>query len=139
MSAETEILSYGWPTLAAGSVFLISARFFLIEFKNKRATNDRSGDSAVLTSINESLKSIRQICREIVDANAQILAQANDIDETEDDIKKELDRVFNLVRDIADIIKNPSSPASNARIMEKLDRVVEIEQRIEVQLAGIKK
>jgi len=139
MSAEADLLSYGWPTLAAGSVFMIAARYLLIEVKNKRATNDRSADSPVLTSINESLASIEGIAREIISTNAQILAQGNDIDETEDDIKQELERVFNLVRDIADIIKNPSSPASNVRIMEKLDKVVEIEQRIEVQLAGIKK
>ena len=139
MSAETDLLSYGWPTLAAGSVFMVAARYLLIEVKNKRATNDRSGDSPILASINESLKGIRQICGEIVDANAQILAQGNDIDEAEDDIKKELERVIRMVSDLNDILKNPSSPASNVRIIDKEDEIIRILNDIQIQLAGLRK
>jgi len=138
MSAEADLLSYGWPTLLAASFLTVSARYLLIEIKNKRATNDRSGDSPILTSINESLKSIRQICREIIDANAQILAQANDIDATEDDIKKELERVYRVVSDLNDILKNPSSPASNVRIIDKEDEIIQLLNDIKIQLAGLK-
>ena len=138
MSAETEILSYSWQSLLAGSAFMVTARYLLIEIKTKRANNAPDKCSIDLSSLTKTLGSIEGICREIVDANAQILAQGNDIDECDEDIKRELERVSNLVRDLNDILRNPSSPASNVRILDKEDQIIKILNDIQIAIARMK-
>lgn len=132
--------------IAKDPFLFLSAALLIQVAKNfiqslRKGNSDENGASEIsihIESIETTLNEFRNISKEIVTVLGEIVAQNEDADKCEASIKRELERVHELVNDINNLLRDSSNPASNVAIIRKEDEVIRLLNRILLEIARLK-
>lgn len=126
------------PLLYIAAALLIqSAKGLINTIRGRGSKNehDASRNDELLTTIVKLLEEQGTVSKETVTMLAEIIAQNEDADECEASIKRELERVHDLVSDINFYLRDSASPSSNVALLRKNEKVIELLNEIQLELA----
>ncbi len=127
-------------SLMAGALTLFAATRLLQEIKKPKGKSDdglqRNSDE--IKCLTDSVRNINDTSKEILKTLSEVVSQASDNDECVELLQSKLENVSGMVGELIRMHRDPNSSFATVKISDKLEKIADKQNDIEVVLARMK-